>query len=328
MDIYPVTDKRHPVLTPLNTFLASALTLCPIVKPVHAVKGILIAHLLLDAHARSSRFPPEVLSFASSLLQAFQAFTAVDFDETMLEYTWMHGFPRTAFPKGGKERGKKGRTADLADGHMPTLSLSKCLSEKDESFFRSHDFLDSLLHATVHLVQSASDSVDLDAYEELFDPVIPSLEHLESEGRSKDCHFSPATVGAIQTVLEVIREKSQRISSNRTPVAIAALNNAPSAKQYNPRFEDSFVKGKDYDPDRQRAEERRLKRMLRKEERGAIRELRKDAAFMAGVRDEEKQKLHARLDTSAKRAMSFLQQQQADFRSGGQQGMWKKKRKT
>ena len=80
---------------------------------------------------------------------------------------------------------------------------------------------------------------------------------------------------------------------------IAVMNNAPQSKQYNPKFEESFVKGKDYDPDRQRAEERRLKKMVRKEERGAIRELRKDASFMANVRDQEKARLHKASDAAS-----------------------------
>ena len=37
---------------------------------------------------------------------------------------------------------------------------------------------------------------------------------------------------------------------------------------------------------RDRSERRRLQRQLRSEERGAVRELRKDAVFMAGVRAE------------------------------------------
>ena len=31
-------------------------------------------------------------------------------------------------------------------------------------------------------------------------------------------------------------------------------------KTFNPRFEDDFAKGRDYDPDREKADERRLKK--------------------------------------------------------------------
>lgn len=52
---------------------------------------------------------------------------------------------------------------------------------------------------------------------------------------------------------------------------------------------------------RERSERRKLQRQLRKEERGAVRELRRDAAFMAGVRDREKAAKQAELDQSQKR---------------------------
>jgi hypothetical protein len=55
-------------------------------------------------------------------------------------------------------------------------------------------------------------------------------------------------------------------------------------KEYNPRYEDDFVAGRDYDPDRQRANVRKMQRQMVKEKRGAVRELRKDASFMAQVR--------------------------------------------
>jgi len=42
----------------------------------------------------------------------------------------------------------------------------------------------------------------------------------------------------------------------------------------------SFVKGRDYDPDRERAESRKLKKLLKREAKGAARELRKDNSFL------------------------------------------------
>ncbi len=48
---------------------------------------------------------------------------------------------------------------------------------------------------------------------------------------------------------------------------------------------------------------------------------------MSEVRDREKAAKQAELFASEQRAKSFLQQQQADARSGGQGGMWKKKKK-
>ena len=48
---------------------------------------------------------------------------------------------------------------------------------------------------------------------------------------------------------------------------------------------------------------------------------------MSDVRDREKAAKQAELYASERRAKAFLQEQQADARSGGQGGMWKRKKK-
>ncbi len=75
---------------------------------------------------------------------------------------------------------------------------------------------------------------------------------------------------------------------------------------------------------RERAEQRRLKRQLQKEKRGAMRELRKDAAFLGAAREADA--TAARLERRAvmRGNLAFMERQEADFRSGGQGGMWKK----
>ena len=310
MDIYPVTDKKHPVLTPLHRYLCASLTLCPIVKPAHVVKGLLISHLLLNAHVKSSRFVPEVLHYAVSLMQAFSAFVSMDFDPED-DHQWMKIFARKQF----KQRNYS----------VKELSIVSCINLEEED--ASQALLDSILNASLELLKAIVDSTHLDSFEELFEQAMPFLQELVYQKESKDCFFSKSTLNVSKEILDEIQRKSDEISARRTPMVMHVMTKAPSVKQYNPKFEESFVKGKDYDPDRVRAEERKLKKQIRKEERGAIRELRKDAAFMAGVRDQEKRNLQNKLDNSAKRAMSFLQQQESDFKSGGQQGMWKKKKK-
>ena len=51
--------------------------------------------------------------------------------------------------------------------------------------------------------------------------------------------------------------------------------------------EDCYQKGRDYDPNRELAEARKLKKQLKQEARGAMRELRKDNRFMADARAKE-----------------------------------------
>ena len=95
----------------------------------------------------------------------------------------------------------------------------------------------------------------------------------------------------------------------------------------NPRFEDDFALGKSYDADRDRAQAKVLRRQIAKERRAVGRELKRDAAFMHGVREAQTERRDAERLAGQKRAFGFLQETEADFRSGGQGGQWKKGKK-
>eukprot|EP00775_Hariotina_reticulata_P008705 gene8705-8886_t len=114
----------------------------------------------------------------------------------------------------------------------------------------------------------------------------------------------PAAVVALDSLQQQMRDVTDRVVSVRLPLVQSHRVKLIAPKEYNPRYEADFSQHTDYDPDRQRAAARKLQRQVVKESRGAMRELRRDAVFMAAV-------------------------QEADAKSGGQRGMnpHKKRRK-
>lgn len=88
----------------------------------------------------------------------------------------------------------------------------------------------------------------------------------------------------------------------------------------------SFVKGRDYDPDRERSERRKLKKLIKQEAKGAVRELRKDNYFLLEVKEREKLELKQEKAEQYGRAKAFLQEQEHAFKSG-QLGKSRKRRK-
>ena len=68
---------------------------------------------------------------------------------------------------------------------------------------------------------------------------------------------------------------------------------AAAIKQFNPAFDDDFQPDVSMDPDRERAERQKLRRKTKKEMKGAIRELRKDNAFLSAEREKERRKRDA-----------------------------------
>jgi nucleolar protein 14 len=74
-----------------------------------------------------------------------------------------------------------------------------------------------------------------------------------------------------------------------------------------PKFEDNFDPSKHYDPNRERAEGNKLQKELKKERKGALRELRKDAQFMSRERLREKKERDAAYEKKYKRLVAEIQ---------------------
>lgn len=88
----------------------------------------------------------------------------------------------------------------------------------------------------------------------------------------------------------------------------------------------SFVKGRDYDPDRERVERKKLNKQLRQERRGAVRELRKDNHFLLEVKEKEKARKAEEKAEMHGKIRAFLQEQEHAFKSG-QLGKNKKRKR-
>ena len=71
-----------------------------------------------------------------------------------------------------------------------------------------------------------------------------------------------------------------------------------------------------------------MKRQVRQEQRGAVRELRKDAAFLHAAREAEAAKSKGERTAALRAGRSFMQQQAADMASGGQRGIWRKRKQS
>ena len=102
--------------------------------------------------------------------------------------------------------------------------------------------------------------------------------------------------------------------SSRLPLRIQHSAAVP-LRQFNPAFEDDFQPRKNMDPDRERAELASLKRLHKREKKGAVRELRKDALFIARQRQAEEDKTSDYLEARGKRSMSIMQDQEANWKS-------------
>ncbi|KXZ52129.1 hypothetical protein GPECTOR_10g758 [Gonium pectorale] len=346
--LFPTSDRRHPVLTPAALFIGKVLSQCVVSNPHEAAVGLCLCSLLTHMAAPARRTAPEALVFLRDCLAAFVPPPAQRRQAASSAGADSEAFVR--FPPGLLALGPDASPATAA----PQLDLYGVLGcAPTDPRVTDDAFRLGLLRAALCGVRRCAalaagsgfsgagssaggggeGGAGLVCYEQLFAPLLAAvrglaaverrlpqeLQELRSSVQRQLTDASAACVAARRPLVNPSRARS-----------VAGALPAAAVREFNPRFEEGFALGRDYDPDRQRAEERRLKRALVKERRGAIRELRRDAAFLAEERDAATAAVDAERMASERHFYAELQRQEADMRSGGQAGMnphLKKKKK-
>lgn len=82
--------------------------------------------------------------------------------------------------------------------------------------------------------------------------------------------------------------------------------------QHLPKFEQRYSLDKHYDPDRERAQRNKLEAQVKKEKKGAIRELRKDARFMSREKVKQRKEKDEEYNKMIRGVMTMLETDQAE----------------
>ncbi|TKA62554.1 hypothetical protein B0A49_11004 [Cryomyces minteri] len=123
--------------------------------------------------------------------------------------------------------------------------------------------------------------------------------------------FSPSAT-------EVLKNRNQKKAFQRLHILLdqARLARRPlelhhhkplAIKTSIPKFEESYNPDKHYDPDRERSDSAKLKAEYKRERKGAMRELRKDANFVAREQLREKKEADKAYETKYKRLVADIQ---------------------
>ena len=113
----------------------------------------------------------------------------------------------------------------------------------------------------------------------------------------------------MQKTLEQVQNQMQQAYRTRKPLLLHNHRPRP-IKTSIPKFEESYNPDKHYDPDRDRAELSKLKAEHKKERKGAMRELRKDANFIARESLREKKEKDAQYEKKFKRLVAEIQREE------------------
>lgn len=287
---FPTSDHFHAIATPAHLCLARYLGQGSINSLEDYATGAYAASLCLQYQTISKRYMPEFINY---VLNALCNLCPTGPTSSL-------GF----FPaRGSQESLRLTPSKQLNPRKLQFWDIATAQSDQ-----RSLDELKlSLIHTFITLLNSASDLwAGKSAFFEIFEPVQQVLRHVNKSTKGK---LSSTVQDNLQSTLDKLDAHLSRARATRRPLLLH--NHRPLAiKTAIPKFEETFNPDKHYDPNRERAELNRLKAEFKRERKGAMRELRKDANFVAREKLREKKERDAEYEKKYKRLVAEIQNEE------------------
>jgi nucleolar protein 14 len=287
--IFPTSDQFHAVATPAMFTIGRYLGQSSVQSLRDLGIGAYCCSLALDYQSLAKRYVPEVIRYVVNAMSILSP---------------------TAMPEVMDSKGYEGKPLNISL-RLPERSLRVQAGIKvtipPKASFKAfvHSPSDdqglSLLHTYLQLTKTAADLWSTKtAYPELIVPLIHAISHLSTTTLPK------STLKLVKTTLDHLTNTHRSTTSSRQPLLLH--NHRPLAiKTSIPQFTDSYNPNRHYDPDFERAQLSKLKAEHKKERKGAMRELRKDANFIAREQLREKKEKDEAYEKKFKRLVAEIQ---------------------
>ncbi|CAH8257556.1 unnamed protein product [Arabidopsis lyrata] len=298
--IFPCSDFRHAVMTPSILLMCEYLMRCPISSGRDIAIGSFLCSIVLLVAKQSKKFCPEAILFIRTLLMAASDKKSPSSAESEF-YHFMELKSLTPLLC----------IQDNVKEVMP-LNFLKIMNEPaDSPYFSSDDFRASILSSVVDTLGGfVETNGGLSSFPEIFMPISTLLHQIGNQEKI------PQTLKEkLEDVAKLIETKTDEHHKERKPLSMRK-HKPVAIRMVNPKFEENFAPGRDYDPDKYRSDLKKLKRKLKQEAKGAVRELRKDSYFMSSVKAKEKAAHEQERAEKHGKAWAFLQEQEHAFKSG------------
>ena len=269
--VFSVSDRRNDVSGPAAALLCQCLTQCPVSQLGDICSGLLVCSVLVNYQLEAKRYVPEVVAFLNGLVSMYAVSSAGLRDSRHYQSTFnmnQLGFLRSRLSELTELEGD-------TDSHRISWSFFR-RSSAGQQAESPHMSVAVLSTAYRQLMVVADVYKDLSALPEILGPVIETLRLL----RLQDPPTVPRSVMAGHlTILEAMLEASQHMRRSRVPLQWRKKV-LSSIEMKAPRFQLDYTFKKDKEPDQDRAKLKQLSRQLKREQKAAMRELRRDSNFI------------------------------------------------
>jgi nucleolar protein 14 len=283
---FPTSDHFHQVVTPSMLTITRYLGQSVVHSLGDLATGAYLCSLCLQYQSISRRFVPEFMNY---VLNALDVLAPVK--------------PQRRF--GHAPHRQPAQSVRMVEVVRTTRALKFWDVIPEEESSKDNEVLKAaLVENFTRLVAASGDLWEgKSASYEIFAPAKGILQHY----LNNSCvdNLPESLRQCLRSVLKKINTLLAQAKLRRRPLLLH--NHRPLAiKTSIPKFEESFNPDRHYDPDRERAELSKLKAEHKRERKGAMRELRKDANFIARESLKEKKATDAEYERKQRRLIAEI----------------------
>ncbi|XP_043588094.1 nucleolar protein 14 homolog [Bombus pyrosoma] len=257
--IFPTSDFRHSVITPCAIFMSEILFRCRIKNKIDISKGLFICTLILEYTVLSKRFAPSVINFLRGIvyvstpahliqgIKIIPPFKTIGNSRNLLILDEDHAKfdinPSNIYMK----------ASDLIDGPI------------------DDDFRIRALLITVNLLREFKNNLeDLEAVYSIFEPILELLK-LNS--------FDKYPPNVKKHIIQ-LQKDLEKLKNKKLEYIMVEKKKPKPLRLYEPRIEAVYDGKKHKTMSKEKAEREKLLHKYKKEMKGAMREIRRDRAFL------------------------------------------------
>ncbi|KAJ7682105.1 nucleolar protein 14 [Mycena polygramma] len=306
---WPTSDLNHAVVSPTRVLMGAYLGLGRVRSLADIASGLFLCTLFLQFEGLSKRLVPEAVNFAvNSVLHLAPSGYA---DISALPGVFPAPDFRSELYSGLALDFKKAKKA-VPKADLVALLTTEVPTEAGKA---------QLLGLAVDLLGRFADMYKgLEGFIELFEPVLDILLHVREQNATGSLETR------ITSASDVIRRLLKFAREARQPLVLQAHKPIP-IPTYIPKFEtskSSYMRRQD--PDHERNEAAKLRSQYKQERKGAIRELRKDSRFLAGVEQKKQAEKDKSYNESLKKVYGSIQTERAEEKAMEREKSREKKR--
>lgn len=288
--IFPTSDHFHPVVTPAILSMGRYLGQSTIENLGDLARGAYIGSLCLQHQTLARRYIPEFMNYVLNALCVLSPSEP----KSSLGY-----FPFRKSWQPLKLAAFKQSSLDARKLSFGDIAAPQPESKEEQEILKL-----SLISTFVSLLDTAADLwTGNSAFFEIFNPARQVLKHVRTTSAKV---ASSAVLDKIQHTTHKLDHLLSQAKRSRRPLLLHS-HRPLAIKMAIPKFEDSYNPERRYDPDRERAELGKLKAEHKRERKGAMRELRKDANFVARENLRGKRESDAEYEKKYRRLVAEVQ---------------------